>query len=76
MGLLIKFQTKLVSRLRELRDEKDIQQLDLAKKVGISRAHLSYIERDRSDPTVKIAAKLAAALDVTLDQLVNEKDSQ
>ncbi|MGD6878341.1 helix-turn-helix domain-containing protein [Bacillus infantis] len=43
----------------------------LAKKAGISKSYLSYIERDvQMNPSLQILSKLAAALEVRLDELI------
>jgi len=43
---------------------------DLAKAVGTSPAIIGRYERDEITPSVEVAAKIAEALDVSLDYLV------
>lgn len=53
------------NRLRVLRAEKEISQLDLALRVGISQSKLSLIENDYTEPTAGERASLATALGVS-----------
>ena len=69
IGLLIRFQTKLVSRIRELRDEKSIQQLDLAKKVGVSRQTIYYLERGDYNPSLDLSLKIAKVLEKQIEDI-------
>jgi len=59
----------LGQRLHELRDKADLSLLELAKKVGISSPFFSDIELGRRFPSEEILAKLARALNVSLEDL-------
>jgi transcriptional regulator with XRE-family HTH domain len=59
----------LGQRLRELRDKADLSLRELAKRIGISSPFLSDIELGRRFPSEEILAKLARALNVTLEYL-------
>src|ERR1700751_3618668 len=59
----------LGQRLHELRDKADLSLRELSKKVGISRTFISYIELGRRFPSEEILAKLASALNVSLEEL-------
>ena len=59
----------LGQRLHELRDKADLSLRELAKKVGISSPFLSDIELGRRFPSEEILAKLAKALNVSLEDL-------
>jgi transcriptional regulator with XRE-family HTH domain len=59
----------LGQRLHELRDKADLSLRELARKVGISSPFLSDIELGRRFPSEEILAKLAAALNVSLEDL-------
>ena len=58
------------TRLVELRKERKISQVDLAEQLGIHKNVLGRYERDQAKPSIEIAAKIAASLDVSLDFLV------
>ena len=59
----------LGKRLHELRDRADLSLRELAKRVGISGPFLSDIELGRRFPSEEILAKLARALNVSLEDL-------
>jgi transcriptional regulator with XRE-family HTH domain len=63
--------------LRAIRLEKGLTQQALAKKAGMSYTFLSNVERGKADPSLTTLKRLAAALGVTVSQLVKErKDGQ
>ena len=59
----------LGKRLHELRDRADLSLRELAKRVGFSGPFLSDIELGRRFPSEEILAKLASALNVSLEDL-------
>ena len=63
---------KIGNRIVELRKKKGWSQTDLAKQVEASREAIGKYERDEAQPSVETAKKIADALDVTLDYLVDE----
>ena len=62
-------ETSLGQRLRELRDKADLSLRELAKRSGISSPFLSDIELGRRFPSEEILGKLAAALNVPVEDL-------
>jgi transcriptional regulator with XRE-family HTH domain len=56
-------------RIRQLREEKHLRQVDLAEKVGIEHAHLSRIENGVKEPCLRVVQMLAAGLDVSLRKI-------
>lgn len=61
-------------RLSQIRKEKKLSQSELAKMVGIHANVLGRYERSEARPFVEMAAKLAEALQVSLDYLVGNSD--
>lgn len=59
------------SRIKELRTEKMMPQLDLAKASGIDRAQISKIEKGKINVTLETIDKLAFALNIELKELMN-----
>lgn len=57
-------------RIRYLRLSKELSQEKLALEAGINPAFLGHLERGLKSPTVDTLAKIAAALNVTLSELV------
>ena len=62
-------ETSLGQRLRELRDKADLSVRELAKRIGVSSPFLSDIELGRRFPSEEVLGKLAAALNVRLEDL-------
>ncbi|QEH42860.1 helix-turn-helix transcriptional regulator [Chitinophaga sp. XS-30] len=57
-------------RLSQIRKGKDIRQEELANIVGTSKHMISRYERDAISPSIDMAAKIAKALNTSLDSLV------
>lgn len=58
------------NRIREYRIKNgDITQEELAKRVGVSRQTIIYIENGKFNPSVKLALKLAKALNCKVEDL-------
>jgi transcriptional regulator with XRE-family HTH domain len=50
-------------------DMRELTQGQVAVKTGLQQSHISMIRRGQREPSVSIAARLARALDVSLDWL-------
>jgi len=61
-------------RLAFARKEKKMKQTDLGKAVGTSGDIIGKYERGENTPSIEVAAKIADALEVSLDYLVGEGD--
>lgn len=59
-------------RIRELRHEKGLTMKQVAIKAGVSEAAISLYERGLRKPTIVVAFKIAAALGVTVDELIGK----
>ena len=57
-------------RLRALREAMDLSLRDLADRTGVSAPMLSQVERGETSPTLAIAHRIAAGLDLSLSQLL------
>ena len=64
------------TRIKELRARYDLTQDDLAKKVGVRRETILYLEKGTYNPSLILSHKIAKALKTTLDDLFifEEKD--
>lgn len=58
------------SRIRALRDAMGFSLRDLAERSGVSAPMLSQVERGETSPTLAVAEKIAAGLELTLSQLL------
>lgn len=63
------FSKALATVLRGLREEKNLSQLELASRAGISNQYVGYIERELRRPTVETLARLAIALDCPVSDI-------
>ena len=57
-------------RVKSLREAMDLSLRDLADRSGVSAPMLSQVERGDTSPTLAVAQKIAAGLDLTLSQLL------
>jgi transcriptional regulator with XRE-family HTH domain len=57
-------------RIRTLREAMGLSLRDLAERSGVSAPMLSQVERGTTSPTLTIAARIAAGLDLSLSQLL------
>lgn len=60
---------KVGERIKEIRNEKNISQQDLAAKCNFEKSNLSRLEAGRTDPKLSTLEKVAKGLDVTLSEL-------
>src|SRR5262249_16333420 len=58
------------SRARALREAMGLSLRDLAERSGVSAPMLSQVERQETSPTIAVAAKIAAGLELSLSQLL------
>lgn len=63
---------RLGTRIRDLRDHALLTQETFAEMTGISRRRLQRIEHGTSDPRYSDLVRIAAALETTLPELVQE----
>ncbi|WP_420905714.1 helix-turn-helix domain-containing protein [Candidatus Magnetaquiglobus chichijimensis] len=64
--------TNLVgTRIRSIRRQRKLTQQQLADLAGIPRATLATVEKDDANPSLAVVFKIACALEMTLDQLVD-----
>lgn len=64
------------TKVAQLRKEKDLSRDELGVKVGTSGAIVGRYERGDMKPSIEIAAKIAEALDVSLDYLMGLASDQ
>jgi putative transcriptional regulator len=57
------------TRIREFRARYNMTQEELAKKVGVRRETILYIEKGKYNPSLKLAYKIAKALNTTIEEL-------
>ena len=57
------------TRIKELRARHDLTQEDLAKKVGVRRETILYLEKGKYNPSLRLAHDVAKVLKTTIDTL-------
>src|SRR5919106_3365076 len=60
----------LGARVRALREAINLSLRDLAERTGVSAPMLSQVERGETSPTLAVATRIAAGLELTLSQLL------
>jgi XRE family transcriptional regulator, regulator of sulfur utilization len=58
------------ARVRALRESMGLSLRDLAERSGVSAPMLSQVERGETSPTLSVAARMAAGLELSLSQLL------
>ena len=66
------------TRIKELRARHNLTQDDLAKKVGVRRETVLYLEKGKYNPSLKLAHDIAKVLQTTIDDLFifDDEDNQ
>ena len=62
-------------RVRALREAMDLSLRDLADRSGVSAPMLSQVERGETSPTLQVASRIAAGLELKLSQLLRLDES-
>ena len=57
------------TRIKEYRTRYSLTQDDLAKKVGVRRETIVFLEQGKYNPSLKLAHEVAKALNATIDEL-------
>jgi putative transcriptional regulator len=57
------------TRIKELRARYDLTQEDLARKVGVRRETILFMEKGKYNPSLKLAHDVSKALQTTIDEL-------
>lgn len=63
------------TRLRKLRENKDLTQEELAKAIGVTRSSLASWETGRREPDFETVSKLADFFNVSVDYLLGRDDN-
>ena len=57
------------TRIKELRARYNLTQEDLARKVGVRRETIVFLEKGKYNPSLKLAHDVAEALKTTIEEL-------
>lgn len=61
--------TSMRTRIKEFRARYDLTQEDLAKKVGVRRETILFLEKGKYNPSLMLAHRIAKLFMVTIDDL-------
>ncbi len=61
-------------KIRELRLERNLSQMQLGKSIGVSQKAIDYWERDVNEPKACYVIALVRNLDVTFDEFFSDID--
>jgi transcriptional regulator with XRE-family HTH domain len=67
---------ELAEKIRHLRKQRAWSQAELGEKVGIHSGHVSRLETGRYQPSSELLKKLAQALEVSTDYLLNPQEGE
>ena len=62
------------NRIKEFRARYDLTQEDLAKKVGVRRETVVFLEQNKYNPSLNLAHDVAKALKTTINELFDFGD--
>ncbi len=57
------------TRIKEFRARHDLTQEELARKVGVRRETIVYLEKGKYNPSLRLAHDIAKALGASIDEL-------
>jgi len=57
------------NKIKELRARHNLTQEELAKKVGVRRETIVFLEKGKYNPSLELAHKTAKALEINIDEL-------
>lgn len=63
-----------MDKLKEMREAKNIKQVELADALGVTQGTISQWESGISNPSIDKLKKLAAELDCTIDELIGDNN--
>ena len=65
----------MLNRIKDLREDRDMRQSDLARETGIDQRTISNYETGKTAPDAYALIKLADFFDVSIDYLVGRTDT-
>ena len=59
----------MTSRIKELRARENLTQLDLARKVGVRRETIVFLEQGKYNPSLKLAYDIAQVFGLPIEEV-------
>lgn len=69
MKILSATHLKIGQKVRQMRQEQNLTQEELAFKVGVDRSYMGFVERGEKNPTLSTLMKIAKALKISIVEL-------
>ena len=66
----------IMNRLKELREDRDLLQNDVAKAIGLSQRNYSYYETEKTMLTADVLKNLANFYNTSIDYILYETDER
>lgn len=63
-------------RIKDLREDNDMTQDELAQKLGVSKRTLLRYESGESEPSISVLIALSLLFNVSIDYIVGSKDNE
>ena len=61
----------MTNRIRELRARDNLTQSDLARKVGVRRETIVFLEKGKYNPSLKLAYDISQVFNLTIEEVFN-----
>ena len=61
----------MTNRIRELRARDKLTQMDLARKVGVRRETIVFLEKGKYNPSLKLAYDIARVFNLKIEEVFN-----
>lgn len=59
----------MTNRIKELRARNNLTQSDLARKVGVRRETIVFLEKDKYNPSLKLAYDIAQEFELPIEEV-------
>jgi putative transcriptional regulator len=59
----------MTNRIKELRARDNLTQLDLARKVGVRRETIVFLEKDKYNPSLKLAHDISRVFKMKIEEV-------
>lgn len=69
----MRFKKKMVNKIKTIREEQELSQQNLTKKIGVSRQTIYYLEKNAYNPSLEIIRKLIKVLNKKFEQIFFEE---
>lgn len=63
----------IAENIKNRREEYDLTQAELAKRIGVTPSYVNYVESGTRIPSVPVLIKLADALNISTDEILGRK---